>query len=302
MNSVDVRCAARDVPSLRLLVMGGVLAFGLSLGWIAPASAADLFDRQSAADLSHAADRAEMLVELSQANAAKLPKLGGGVTAPCVVVKSNEGCWCKLMLAWGLRKARPEPVPVVMIERFVAYRVDRPELTTANGKDVMLFAGYEFDLDIGQITPGGLGGDIRISKDGSLEPVGDAKLFPLTVPTPEPTAPRARSNGDVGPRDFAGDWIVAIDGRWNGEWELHVQESGRTSGRFLVTESKNEYEILGQPGSQSHHMKFEVVLANAVVAVDAYLWTNDASQMSGTATMAGRKFGFHARRHADEKN
>ena len=77
-------------------------------------------------------------------------------------------------------------------------------------------------------------------------------------------------------------------------------ENGKATGSFTSDESKNAYEITGQTGSTPHNLKLEVFLANTQLSVDGYLWTKDKSQMAGTVTMTGRKFGFVATRVAGE--
>ena len=81
---------------------------------------------------------------------------------------------------------------------------------------------------------------------------------------------------------------------------MKVTEGGRATGSFTSDESKNAYEVSGQTGGTPHNLKLEVFLANTQLSVDGYLWTKDKSQMAGTVTMTGRKFGFVATRVAVE--
>jgi hypothetical protein len=96
------------------------------------------------------------------------------------------------------------------------------------------------------------------------------------------------------PQDFAGTWRIDADGRWKGEWELTVGENGRVTGTFLSDELQNRYDLTGQTAATPHQVKLDIILANAQMQIDAYLWTKDKSQMAGTVTLTGRKFGFHA--------
>ncbi|HET6424546.1 MAG TPA: hypothetical protein VFG20_12735, partial [Planctomycetaceae bacterium] len=178
------------------------------------------------------------------------------------------------------------------------YRGDRTELTSAAGKDVMLFPGFGFNFDIGQVVPAGQGADIEFTPEQAVKSVGDAVMVALNgsiLPAAEKTDKHdPAANEAVVPLDFAGTWKVDVDGRWKGEWDLTVGENGKVTGVFVSDELQNRYDILGQFGSAPNNLRVEILLANAQMQVDGYLWTKDKSQIAGTVTMTNRKFGFHA--------
>ena len=78
-NSVTFRFA-----SVCLVVLGSSLA-----------SAGDLFDRHSLAELKLATKDAQPLSELSSATAAKWQPLSAKIGTPCVIVQTNDGHWSK---------------------------------------------------------------------------------------------------------------------------------------------------------------------------------------------------------------
>jgi hypothetical protein len=263
------------------------------------ASAADVFDRHTLKDLQRGSEQSPTSTQLTLNDAAKLKPLAANLSSPCVIVKTDDGNYAKVLLGWGLRKGGEKPTQVVLLERFVTYRVDRPGLTSAAGKDVMLFPGFGFNLDIGQVVPVGHGADIEFTADGAVKPVGNATLTPLNgslLPPIEKAAAKSdpQSHDGVVLDDFAGTWKIDADGRWQGEWELIVGENGRIVGTFVSDDSQNRYEITGQPTATPHQLRLDVFLANTQMQVDAYLWTKDKSQLAGTVTLTGRKFGFHA--------
>lgn len=261
------------------------------------AFAADVFDRHIAKDLKRALEQ-PAVKELSLNDSAKLKRLAASVSSPCIVMKTDEGNYTKALIGWGLRKGADKPTPVLLIERFVTYRGDRPELTSATGHDVMLFPGFGFNFDIGQVVPAGQGADLEFTPEQSVKAVGDAAMVALNgsiLPAPEKTEKHdPAANEAVVPQDFAGTWKVDVDGRWKGEWELTVSENGKVTGVFVTDELQNRYDITGQFGSTPHNLRVEVFLANTQMQVDGYLWTKDKSQLAGTVTMTNRKFGFHA--------
>ncbi|HET6426476.1 MAG TPA: hypothetical protein VFG20_22475, partial [Planctomycetaceae bacterium] len=259
--------------------------------------AADVFDRHIAKDLKRALEQPPVK-ELSLNDSAKLKRLAASVSSPCIVVKTDDGNYSKALIGWGLRKGGEKPTPVLLIERFVTYRGDRTELTSAAGKDVMLFPGFGFNFDIGQVVPAGQGADIEFTPEQAVKSVGDAVMIALNgsiLPAAEKSDKHdPAANEAVVPLDFAGTWKVDVDGRWKGEWDLTVGENGKVTGVFVSDELQNRYDILGQFGSAPNNLRVEILLANAQMQVDGYLWTKDKSQIAGTVTMTNRKFGFHA--------
>ena len=70
-------------------------------------------------------------------------------------------------------------MPIVVLERYVTYDRDRGDVTLAHGRNVMLFPGYEFDFDIGQVVPAGSGADLKFAADRQLAAIDKAKLHPV---------------------------------------------------------------------------------------------------------------------------
>ena len=274
----------------------GILVLSVSV-----ASAGDLFDRHALAELKVATKESQPLLEFSAAAAAKWKPLSAKISSPCLIVQTNDGHWAKALLAWGQRKikGREQPLPVLVLERFVTYRGDREGQTTANGKEVMIFAGHSFSFDIGQVVPSGSGADIEFTAAGIVKPVGEAKLFGLNgsqLSAADAAKPNPNDHEGVLPRDFAGNWKVSIDGRWTGVWEIQVDEQRNLLGKFVSDDTKSRYELYGKVASLPHEAKLEIDLANSQVSVDAFLFTTDKGTMAGTALMAGRKFAFVATR------
>ena len=279
-----------------------VVLFGLS----ATSFSADVFDRHAAPLVKKLANEGTATKELAMADAAKLKPLAANIGSPCLILKTDGGNYTKALVSWGLKKGKEteKPTPLLLIERYVSYRGERLDLTSAIGKDVMLFPGFGFDFDIGQVVPVGQGADIEFTAEAALICATEAKLVVLNgsqLPPAEKSAKHDPNDHEgVVAQDFNGTWKLNADGRWLGDLELKVNEGGRATGSFTSDESKNAYELSGQTGSTPHNLKLEVFLANTQLSVDGYLWTKDKSQMAGTVTMTGRKFGFVATRVASE--
>jgi hypothetical protein len=263
--------------------------------------AADVFDQHTLTELKQATREATPLTEVSASVAAKWKSLSPKISSPCLIVQTNDGHWSKALLTWGQRKVkgREQPQEVLVLERFVTYRGDREGLTTAAGKEVMVFAGHSFSFDIGQVVPAGAGADIEFTDSGILKPVGEAKLFALNgsqLPPGDPAKPNPNDHEGVLPRDFAGTWKVSIDGRWTGTWDMTVDEQRSVIGKFVSDDTQNRYELYGKVANVPHQARLEIDLANTNLAIEAFLFTNDKSKMSGTVLIANRKVGFVATR------
>jgi hypothetical protein len=273
----------------------------LSLVCAADAWGIDAFDRHTTFWLREGVKNREPVAELSSGQAAGLKTLSRGIASPCVIVKTNHGHWTKALLSWGVRKgAEGKVTPVLLIERYVTYDNDRPDLALASGKNVMLFAGFQFNFEIGQVVPAGQGGDITLGDDKRLRPVDAALVYTLDGSVLPPAEQGEKydpaAHDGVSPRDFAGIWQLNADGRWRGTCTLVVEEDGSVQGSYVSDESKSVYPVRGQVGGLPHRMTLDIELANAVQSLEAFLWTGDKSTMAGTATLAERKFGFYAAR------
>jgi hypothetical protein len=262
-----------------------------------PAFAIDAFDRQTADAIKAVAADQKPLASVTMDDAGRWKFIGPGIESPCIVVKSNAGQWSKALITWGFRKGPDDkPVPVLMFDRYVTYGAG--STSVASGKEIMLFPGLQFNLSIGQVVPAGFGGDLEFTPQGVLKPIGKAQIFAVNgapaAESAEKGRPSPRDHEGVLPADFAGTWKVDADGRWIGTWELEVDEDGNAEGKFLSQETQSTYPVTGKLGGQPNLMKLEVEFANATQSIDAYLWSRDRSAMAGTATLAGRKFGFYA--------
>lgn len=281
---------------------------GLMVLLVTSAVFGDVFDDHNSYWLRKGTEDLKPAKSISMRDGLSLDPISSRISSPCIVVKTDEDNLAKALVTWGFRKSKADDgsevrVPVVLIERYVTYRGDRQNLTVATGKDVMLFPGFAFNFDIGQVVPKGQGEDIHANEKGALEPIGEAKLFGLNGPAApgrdEGKYPDPKSHAGVQPTDFAGSWRVRIDGRWDGRWELDVD--GRSIyGRFISDETKSVYEVSGKVAGRPNNARFDIELANAAQSIDAFLWTKDKSAMAGVVTMADRKLGFYATRVHDK--
>lgn len=267
------------------------------------AYALDAFERHTLPQLRQVVGANKALATITSKELTTLKPLGRGVDSPCLVIKTDAGNLAKALVSFGLRKTANQPIPVLMIDRYVTYDPGRGGQTTAHGKDVMLFPGFAFDFDIGQVVPQDAGGDFEFAGERKIVAQGKAELFPLNGPVE-----LAESSGKkhdpldhdgILPQDFGGVWRVDADGRWKGTMELECDAEGNISGKYLSADTQSSYAVAGKVDKGTNRASLVIELANSDQLLEAFLWSTDKSVMAGITTMAEKRFGFHATR-ADE--
>lgn len=285
--------------------MKRLLAFALLLAAAGPALALDAFDRHTSFWLRTAVRDAKPVAELTQKDADGLKRLAEGIEHPAVIVKTNDGNLAKLLLNWGFRRSADRKVtPVLMIERYVTYTNGRGDLTCASGKNIMLFPGFGFNLDIGQVVPGGHGADLEFTASKTVKAVDKAEMFTLNgsvIPGggdggggTDPT-----DHDGVIPEDFAGNWDLNVDGRWKAQLMISIDNEGTATGNYVSEETKSSYALTGRVSrTVPHRLTFEVDFGNgnSKQQYEAFLWTQKKATMAGSATLDTQRFGFVASR------
>jgi len=226
-----------------------------------------------------------------------------GITAALVVVKTNEGRFAKVLVLSAQQKlAGGRRVPILLLDRFVTYKEGSDQTVLASGKNVYLFPGFRFSLDLGQVVPEALGGDLRFTAEGGrrrVEPVGKAELYVLTRPLPE-AAPKKAEKLVVGakfePRYFSGTYKLYDDGRRTATLRLKVEPNNDVSGWYYSGKDGRKYEVSGKVGSVPHAVQFKVTFPRSVQTFYGMLFTGDGRALTGTSVMQGRETGFYALR------
>jgi hypothetical protein len=171
---------------------------------------------------------------------------------------------------------------------------------------VRLFAGFRFSLDIVQVVPASLGGDLRFVAEGNkvyAEPLGKARLYLVTQPLPE-VAPRKAARLVVGerfePRFFDGTYRLHDDGRRSGTLALHVAEDGEVTGSYYSDKDGRKYEVAGKIGTPNNSIQFRIKLPRSVEVFHGWLFTGNANALTGFSRLQDREAGFYALRIEEE--
>lgn len=257
----------------------------------------DVFDRHTSFWLDTAVRQLQPVERLTSGEAHKLKPIGPGIESACVVVRTADGNIAKALVSWGLRKHNPRPEPVLLIERFVTYDGARRDMAIAHGENVMLFLGFRFDFDTGQVVPTGYGEDVCF-EEGWLAPLSESKLFALdgpVIPAAEVGEYDPQASKEIRPADFNGVWRLNADGRWQGDLRLAADDDGNVFGQFTSDETKSIYQAAGKV-SDGHRLRLTIQFANTDQDFDLYLRTTDKATLAGTTTLLQRTFGAVAER------
>jgi hypothetical protein len=223
-----------------------------------------------------------------------------------VIVRTDQGNLAKILVTAGLRKHKPSQkdgplAPVLLLERFETISAGDRRSLASKGKDVMLFDGFQFDLDAGQVVPEGFGGDIVFSARAPDEPrlaaVGESLLYTLEkrpVVLESATVKPSAGRGVV-PGDFAGRYSLTANGQWSGTLELDVDGTGVVSGRFRSDRNGSSYPVTGKvAGDFAQKIVFSIKFPRARQDYEGLLWTEGKNAIAGSLVMLDHPYSFIA--------
>ena len=267
---------------------------------------ADLFDYYLPRDCDRLLEAGKRIKELKQLLPTQiidhdraLPRAG----AAMILVKTNADRWAKLLVTAGKQKLPGDKTaPILVVERFVTFKEGEERQVVADGKNLALFAGFRLSLDMGQIVPEELAGDLRFVVDGDkahLEPVGKAKLYILTEhdPAVEPKKGAAFAMGDkVEPKHFTGTFKLLDDGRRSGKLVLTANDDGKITGAYYSDRDGAKYEVNGRIGPRPHMVEFAIKFPRTEQVYRGMLFTGGGKALAGTSKLAERESAFYALR------
>jgi len=223
--------------------------------------------------------------------------------AAFLVVKTNQGRYAKLLVQAARQKIDAErSVPMLLIERFVTYKEGEERTVQASGKTLSLFPGFRLSLDLGQVVPEELGGDLRFVVEGGksyTEPVGKAKLYLVTKALAD-AVPKKGAKFVAGetfePRWFNGTYHLRSDGRCSGKVILKVKEDETVSGLYYSDKDGAKYPVSGRISTPKHAIQFSIKFPRSEEHFQGFLFTGDGQAITGTSRLQERETGFYARR------
>jgi hypothetical protein len=298
-----VRAGDPIMPRLPLVLAALALA---SVPRAARADAFDLYINTILEKVPTAASVKEVK-QLTPALLADHAQVLPNTAAAFVVVKTNEGRYSKLLVQAARQKTTKGTVPILLIERFVTYKDGQERAVQVQGQNVRLFAGFQLNLDIGQVVPPSIGGDLQfVSANGKTyaEPVGKARFYLLTKPLPE-AAPKKADKFVIGtafePRYFTGAYKLYDDGRRSGTLHLQVGDKNQVTGSYYSDKDGRKYPVSGKVGNPPHAIQFTIVFPRTRQVFQGWMFTGDGKAITGSSRLQDRDTGFFAVRLAEEK-
>jgi hypothetical protein len=191
---------------------------------------------------------------------------------------------------------------MLLVERYVTFREGEERTVEASGKNLSLFPGFRLNLDLGQVVPAELGGDLRFVVEGDkiyLQPLGKAKLYLVTRALPgviPKKGPKLVIGDTFEPRYFNGTYKLYDDGRRSGTLNLKVDEEGAISGAYYSDKDGQKYEVRGRVGMPQHSVQFTIKFPRSEQTFQGWLFTGDGQFLTGSSRLAEREAGFYARR------
>lgn len=234
-------------------------------------------------------------------------------TSALLLVQTNDGRMSKLLVQSGRKRLNDENktlVPILLLERYVTYRPGTDRTIEAQGQNVLLFDGFHFSLDMGQVVPEKIGGDLRfVAKEGdkpdiALEPVGKAKMFLFTKALPEAAPKKGKKfvlDGPIEAEHFNGKFKLYDDGRRTGVLTMAVDGDGAISGTFVSDKDGQEYGVVGKVAMPKHAIEFTLRLPRAEQKFKGFMFTGTGLVISGTSKLQDREAGFYATRIEEEE-
>ena len=284
--------------ALAATILGSLLLVG-------PARAVDVFDYYTNPVLARAVEAKETkeVKQLTTSLIVENDRILPQTTAAFLVVKTNQGRYAKVLVQVARQKIDAErTIPMLLIDRFVTYKEGEERAVQASGQGVSLFPGFRFSLDIGQVVPEELGGDLRfvVEKDKIYtQPLGQARLYLLTQALPD-VVPKKGPKLVVGEkfdmRYFNGTYKLYDDGRRSGKLVLKVDDDGEVSGSYYSDKDGSKYPLSGKVGNPQHSIQFTVKFPRSEQTFQGFLFTGDGQVLAGTSRLAEREAGFYARR------
>jgi hypothetical protein len=278
----------------------------LCLALTATTARADPFDLYLNKDLGRLVEgkNVKLIDKLTPTMIVENDRVLAKTSSAFLVVRTNGGRFAKLLVQAAKQKIDADrAAPILSIERYVTYKEGEEQTVLASGKNQSLYDGFRFSLDLGQVVPEALGGDLRFIVDGDkiyTRPVGKAKLYLVTKhdPSVEPKKAGKFVMGDkFEPKYFTGTFRLHDDGRRSARLVLKVDEDNKTvTGSYYSDKDGQKYDVTGKISTPTHAIEFVVKFPRTEQVFKGMLFTGNGKAIAGTSRMVERDAAFYATR------
>jgi hypothetical protein len=270
---------------------------------------ADHFDHYTNPALSKAIEEGKAVKEYKELTSDQIGEMGQALadsSATFLIVRTNDNRLAKLLVQPARQRVgKDEQVPMLLIEKYVAFKESTERTVKARGENLHLYPGSRLLLDIGQVVPEKLGGDIQVIENDrdklafTVKTLGSAKMYVLTKPI-EGVVPKKAEKLEIGAtfeiRYFNGKYKLNDDGRRSGKLNLEVNESGEVAGSFYSDRDGAKYDVSGKVGNPRHAISFTIKFPQVEQTFTGFLFTGNGKAIAGTTKLQEREAGFYAER------
>jgi hypothetical protein len=223
-----------------------------------------------------------------------------------LVVVTNDKRIAKLLVQPARQKVgKDQQVNLLLVDKYITFKGTSERALQASGQALHLYPGQQLSLEVGQVVPESVGGDVIVvsmDKTFVVKPNKDAKLYIVSKPiagvVPK-KAPKLVVGEAFEPRFFAGKYRLRDDGRRSGLLKLEVNESGEITGTFTSDKDGREYEVRGKTGTPAHALTFSIKYPATTQTFTGFMFSGDGNAIAGTSKMLEREAGFYAERLED---
>ncbi|MFO0807323.1 MAG: hypothetical protein U0746_01730 [Gemmataceae bacterium] len=264
---------------------------------------ADVFDQYTNRDITKYAE-SDGAVEVQELTSSLLVERGGllpGTNGALVFLRTTEGRYAKMLVHAARQKVGEATVPMLLVERYVCFQEGTERAVHTAGRDVRVYPGFRFSLDVGQVVPEKLSGDFIVPEAGRVlvKAIGRAKFYvvsKLPPATADPKSPKVVVGDQFETRYFNGTFQLHDDGRRSGKLILTIDEAGGVSGSFYSDKDGQKYEVTGKVGSPKHAIAFSIKYPRVEQSFAGFMFTGDGKAIAGTCKMQERDAAFYATR------
>jgi hypothetical protein len=226
-----------------------------------------------------------------------------------LVVATNDNRFAKLLVQPARQKVGTDKTaPLLLVDKYTTFKGTSPQAVQASGQNLHLYPGLRLNLDIGQVVPELVSGDLIVEADPKsadgfvVKPIKEAKLYLLTkliAGVAPKKAPKLVVGETFETRFFAGRYKLHDDGRRSGVLKLEVNDVGEITGTFTSDKDGREYEVQGKAGTPRHALTFSIKFPATTQTFTGHMFTGDGKAIAGTTKMLEREAGFYAERIED---
>lgn len=246
-------------------------------------------------------DNVKKVKELPLDDLAEFERVLPNTTGTLLLVKTTQGRNAKLLVQSARQKLPGDKfLPILLIDRYVTYKEGEEQTILTRGEGIKLYPGFRFSLDLGQVVPEEVPGDITLVKDGVAVKVKVLEMARLAVLVKydkgiEPAkSPKVVIGEPFEPKYFNGVYKLSDDGRRSGKLALQVDGEGNVVGSYTSDKDGAKYELRGRVGTPPHAIQFTVNFPRTEQVYNGWLFTGDGKVIVGTSRLLNRETGFQA--------